>query len=360
MTQRNRIVLIHASFWCVYLSFFIYQISFYQRDEPNWGRLFTVAAIQLFFTSATAYLNYFVFLPRFQQHRNVGRYLLEFLLPFALLIVARLYTERFLIDGFTHEEKYLYRTRFVVNVTLVTLFITIFVGMLRFAAEWFELEAKKRAVENERLSAELRFLKAQINPHFLFNTLNNLYYLAFTQSPNTTEVIAKLSQMMRYMIYDSNHPRVRLEKEIEYMQNYISLEKLRLNEQIPIRFEVRGEPGHVLIAPLILITFLENAFKHGVSNNFAEAWVDVQLEINGNVCTYTVENSKLPEQALKEEKSGIGLQNVRRRLELSYPNQYDLRISDHPDHYRIELKLNVEGNTNSIQNLEFRMMNSQT
>ncbi len=329
----------HLSFWCVYLSFFIYQVSFYQKDAFNWARFLTIIAIQMIFTSVPAYLNYFFFLPQFLEQKKV-RYLLVFLLPFALIILARLYTERFILDGFSHEYQYLYTPRFVTQTTLITLFITVFVGMIRFATDWFTLEAKKKAIENEKLSTELRFLKAQINPHFLFNTLNNLYYLAFTQSPNTTEVIAKLSQMMRYMIYDSNHPQVMLSKEIEYMENYISLEKLRLNDQIPICFEVKGQVERVAVVPLILISFLENAFKHGVSSNFPKAWINVKLELQEQQCVYVVENSKLPAK-LQQEKSGIGLQNVRRRLDLSYPDKYSLDIQDKPDQYRIELKLNV-------------------
>ncbi len=338
--QRKRIVLMHLSFWCVYLSFFIYQVSFYQRDDFNWRRFLTVIVIQMLFTSLPAYINYFFFLPQFLEQKKVGRYLLSFLVPFALLVLIRLYTERLLLDGFTHQYKYLYSPRFVVQTVLITLFITVFVGMLRFAIDWFELESKKKAIENEKLSTELRFLKAQINPHFLFNTLNNLYYLAFTQSPNTTEVIAKLSQMMRYMIYDSNHPQVLLSKEIEYMENYISLEKLRLNDQIPICFEVKGDIGRVSVVPLILISFLENAFKHGVSSNFPKAWINVKLELHGNECVYTVENSKLPAKS-QQEKSGIGLQNVHRRLDLSYPGKYTLAIDDKPDRYRIELKIQI-------------------
>jgi LytS/YehU family sensor histidine kinase len=220
------------------------------------------------------------------------------------------------------------------------LFTVIFLAMIRVVTEWFEFEARKKSVENERLSAELNFLKAQINPHFLFNTLNNLYYLAYTKSSNTPEIIAKLSQMMRYMIYDSNHTQVPLHKEVEYMENYISLERLRLNDQIPIKFEVTGDPHKYRIAPFIFITFLENAFKHGVSNNNPKAWVNVSVQLIGNECIYTVENSKIttakPES---EEKSGIGLQNVARRLELSYPGQYDLNVNDLPDRYLITLKI---------------------
>jgi len=150
-----------------------------------------------------------------------------------------------------------------------------------------------------------------------------------------------LSQMMRYMIYDSNHPRVLLSKEIEYMQSYISLERLRLNNQIPIQFTIEGNIENVWIAPLIFITFLENAFKHGVSNNNPMAWIKINIGVNGDECTYTVENSKVPATPSSAEKSGIGLQNVQRRLELSYPDQYTIKVDDKPDVYFVQLNLNL-------------------
>jgi two-component system sensor histidine kinase AlgZ len=263
--------------------------------------------------------------------------LLEFLIPFMVIMILRIHLQRYMIDGYTHHERYFYSTVYSVQTIVTSLFIVIFVGMLRFAKDWFELEARKKELENEKLIAELNFLKEQINPHFLFNTLNNLYYLAFTQSPNTTEVIAKLSQMMRYMIYDSNHPLVPLSKEIEYMQNYISLERLRLNNTIPIQFEVEGNTEGVRIAPLIFITFLENAFKHGVNTNKPDAWVNISIHVDGKKCVYTVENSRITTNGT--ERSGIGLQNVKRRLELSYPALYELQVNVRHDRYSVQLNL---------------------
>jgi two-component system, LytTR family, sensor histidine kinase AlgZ len=339
--HRNRVMLLHLSFWCVYLSFNLYQITVFQRERGiDWGQLIMSATIQLVFTMLIAYLNYFYTWPRFLQSKNLWRYIVEFSIPFALLITARIHLQRYLGDGYTHQIHYFYSSFFIVQVTAITLFIVLFVGMLRFAVDWFEFEARKKEVENERLIAELNFLKAQINPHFLFNTLNNLYYLAYTKSENTTEVIAKLSQMMRYMIYDSNHPRVLLNKEVEYMQNYISLERLRLNNQIPIDFKIEGSTENISIAPLIFITFLENAFKHGVSNNNPKAWVDILIHISGRECIYTVKNSK-PKVGAGPEKSGIGLQNVERRLQLSYPGQYKIKVEDSDDFYFVQLNLTL-------------------
>src|SRR5687768_15537783 len=291
--HRNRVLLLHLSFWCVYLSFNLYQITVFQRARGiAWGQLFTSAAIQLIFTMGIAYLNYFYTWPRFLNSKNLWRYIAEFSIPFALLITARVHLQRYLIDGYTHQVEHFYSSFFIVQITAVTLFIVLFVGMLRFAVDWFEFEARKKEVENERLIAELNFLKAQINPHFLFNTLNNLYYLAYSKSENTTEVISKLSQVMRYMIYDANHERVMLDKEIEYMQNYISLERLRLNNQIPIDFTINGNTTGVEVAPLILITFLENAFKHGVTSTNAQSWVKILIQVDSGKLRYIVENSK--------------------------------------------------------------------
>lgn len=339
--QQRRVFLLHFSFWCVYLSFFLYQITSRRGGEIDWSRVLTAASLQISFAAIAAYLNYFIFLPRFLKHKNFARYLAEFIVPFALLMIVRMSIDRYLVDGYTGREEWVYSTRFLVQVCTTNLFIVIFVAMLRFAVEWIDLEAQKKDVENQRLTAELNFLKAQINPHFLFNTLNNLYYLAYSKSDNTTEVIAKLSQMMRYMIYDSNHPKVLLKKEIDYMQNYIGLERLRLNDQVPIQFNVQGDVENVWIAPLIFITFLENAFKHGVNNSNPKAWVDIAIKLEGSTCYYTVENSKPADRKEAPEKSGIGLRNVQRRLELSYPGAYTLNTTDAHDRYIVNLKLEL-------------------
>lgn len=340
---RNRVLLIHVSFWLVYLSFFYYQLSNFRHGrEIDWARASVVGFFQLAITMLIAYLNYFYLLPRFLTHKKFWRYVLELIVPFIIIITLRVHGQRFLIDGYTFQRHHFYSTFYIVEVTIITLFITIFIGMVRFAANWFELAARQKETENQRLTAELNFLKAQINPHFLFNTLNNLYYLAYTQSSNTTEVIAKLSQMMRYMIYDSNYQKVPLSKEIEYMQNYISLERLRLNTELPIKLEIEGNPQGVLIAPLIFITFLENAFKHGVSNNYPDSWVSILIQLRGKECIYRVENSKIPSAKPEAgEKSGIGLQNVKRRLELSYPEQHKLVIEDKTDRYFVQLNITL-------------------
>lgn len=340
---RNRNLWLHLSFWCVYLSFHFYQVSVFQRrmDVFDWPKASALIAVQFLLTMAISYFNYFILLPRFLVRKKWGTYLLEFILPFAATIALRIALQRWIVDEFTHQEKHFYSNTFIVQAVVVTLFIVVFIGFLRFVSDWFEFEAAKQEIENQKLVAELNFLRAQINPHFLFNTLNNLYYLAYSNSPNTTEVISKLSLVMRYMIYDANHSKVLLTKEIEYMENYIALEKLRLSGQANISFNITGDVSTVQVVPLILITFLENAFKHGVSNSSEPAWVKVSIDVKDHVLDYTVENSKSPGARDLAGKSGIGLANVSRRLDLLYPNKYELSVSDEPDRYYIHLKLDL-------------------
>lgn len=341
--HRQRKLLMHIGFWCVYASFFFYRISYSRGGEdPDWDRILKDVSFQVIAMIVISYINYFFFLPRLFKTRNLGRYLVEFIPVFLLLAYMVVLGKRAILDDDSWMQKVVYSDRFMIIVMLNTFFLVIFVGLLRFVENWFEMEARKKEFENEQLTSELRFLKAQINPHFLFNTLNNLYYLAFNKSPNTTEVIAKLSTMMRYMLYDSNHARVPLEKEIEYIENYISLEKLRLNQEVPITFEVKGSTAGVSIVPLVLITFLENAFKHGVSNSTKGSWIKATLDVEQGTCHYTVSNSKITESGKTvTEKSGIGLQNVKRRLELSYPDNHQLEVTEDENSYFVDLKLNL-------------------
>lgn len=346
---RYRKPLLHVAFWLVYASFFFYQISFGRKGEPDWARIGLDFSFHITSLLALSYLNYFVFLPQLLRDQNPGRYLLRFLPVFALASYLILLGKRAILAPFFGQESWVHSARFAVSVILTSWFIVIFVGLLRFVEDYFRHEAERKENQNQQLTSELRFLRAQVNPHFLFNTLNNLYYLAVNNSPQTPEVIAKLSGMMRYMLHDSNHPTVSLAREIEYMHSYIELEKMRLEEEVPIIFEVdlsgrgaveveRSGAGQARIVPLILITFLENAFKHGIGNG--EGWITVTLQLSGNQLDYKVSNS-LVEHSAKTvtQKSGIGLINVKRRLELSYPDQHRLEVITSSDQYTVHLQL---------------------
>ena len=340
--QKHRMKIIHLLFWLVYFSFFFYQISNRPRTEDiPFLEIFINALSHTLFLAVVAYLNYFIILPRYFNSKNGMKYTLEFAIMATLVLAAYIPLKRLIVDGYTHHEGFYYSNRFAIGSFVTSVLVSAFVASLRFFTEWQELEEQKTKFKNEKLTAELKFLRNQINPHFLFNTLNNLYSLAYSNSPQTTEVISRLSQMMRYMVYDCNHDTVSLEKEIEYIKNYISLEKLRLNNNTPIDFEIKGDPGTKYIMPLLLIPFLENAFKHGVSNNQA-SWIKASLDCSTNTISLQVKNSiNSKNGASASSNSGVGLENLKRRLVLNYPDKHKLEFnaSDHQYNANLEVKL---------------------
>jgi hypothetical protein len=348
---RHRKPSLHIAFWLVYASFFIYQISYGSKQGPDWARVVPDFTFHIAGLLAMSYLNYFVLLPKYLENQRLGSYLARFLPIYAVLIYLFVLGKQAILEPLLDGSTWIYSPRFVSGVILASLLIVAFVGLLRFVEDYFRHEAERKESENNQLTSELRFLRAQINPHFLFNTLNNLYYLAVNESPQTPEVIAKLSGMMRYMLYQSNHPTVPLKEEIGYMENYIELERMRLNEDVPIAFEVREEDGDLAgqlpnldgyrIAPLILITFLENAFKHGISNGGrGKSWITVQLTVNDGDLHYRVQNGKVSRaEKTVPDASGIGLTNVRRRLALVYPDKHELAIRETEDTYTVDLHL---------------------
>jgi LytS/YehU family sensor histidine kinase len=209
---------------------------------------------------------------------------------------------------------------------------------LKFILDWFLNEKVKSRLENEKLIAELAFLKSQINPHFLFNSLNNIYSLAYQKAEKTPEAILKLSEIMRYMLYESNVDKVALSDEIRYLQNYIELQKLRFKDHIHIKFEIIGDLFGLKITPLILISFVENAFKHGIATDI-DVPISITLNLSQGKLFFQVVNKK--SEMNKDMTGGIGLSNVKRRLELLYKGQYNLNIDDKNDIYRCELNLNL-------------------
>ncbi|MBS1637918.1 MAG: sensor histidine kinase [Bacteroidetes bacterium] len=197
-----------------------------------------------------------------------------------------------------------------------------------------------RIAEKEKVDVELSYLKAQINPHFLFNTLNSIYSMAIEKSDNTPEAVVKLSAMMRYVLSEANKDFVPLEKEIAYLQSYIALQRFRFGGSVKLSFDIFGSPDGYRIPPLILIPFVENAFKHGV-NAEEDSEIFVEINIKENNLSLFVGNRKVKVHITEEEKSGIGINNVRNRLNLLYPGRHTLLIDDTNTHYVMRLNLTL-------------------
>ena len=216
-------------------------------------------------------------------------------------------------------------------------------GFIKLANSLIISEKQKKALENERLNAELNFLKLQINPHFLFNTLNSIYSQAHLKSEQTEYSSLKFSQIMRYVLYDSTTEKIPLTRDLEYIRNYIDLQKLRISKNITIQYEVTGVTNDLLIAPLLLITFIENAFKHGISYSSPSA-IDIKIGVTGTDLTLTVGNTivRRPLSTGETRGGGVGLVNARRRLDVLYPGRYLLDISDNNSIYVVNLKISLD------------------
>lgn len=228
-----------------------------------------------------------------------------------------------------------------VRVDFVSLVLFVIVCVLamaiRFSQQWRASEKRAILSEADKAQAELSFFKAQINPHFLFNTLNNIYAMAVISHANTAPSILKLSKMMRYITEEATEDYVLLEDEIACLNNYIDLQKLRLNSKTSVQFEVRGSSATLRITPLVLMTFVENAFKYGVSGHNPVV-IEIGIDITGKDIHFYCQN-QIVEARSDTERQGLGIANTRKRLDFLYPDLYDLRIRNEEKTFRVDLKL---------------------
>ncbi|RYC66987.1 sensor histidine kinase [Spirosoma sordidisoli] len=200
--------------------------------------------------------------------------------------------------------------------------------------------------ERDKLALELNFLKAQVNPHFLFNTLNSIYARIFDTDEPAANLVLQLAELMRYNLYETDQPRIALDKELAYIQNYLNLERNRLADQpITIDYQQQGDAGVCQVAPLLLIAFVENAFKHGIKGGMSNAYVRVDATVVEHRLTFTVVNSVAPRRGAagtRAKSGGVGLVNVRRRLEALYAHKHTLTITPAADVYRVQLVIDLE------------------
>ncbi|MCB0533738.1 MAG: histidine kinase [Lewinellaceae bacterium] len=217
-----------------------------------------------------------------------------------------------------------------------------FAVALKIIRDWDKKDRLTNQLQTEKRDAELQFLRAQIHPHFLFNTLNNLYGLALQQSPHTPDSILRLSGLLDFILYECNTDRIPLKKEIQLILDYIELEKLRIGDRLQLQFSVEDEGLNALIAPLLLLPLVENAFKHGARAANDAVFIKIDLRVQDQNLYFQVENSK-PEdkQEAGNGSKGIGLLNIEKRLKLLYPGQYFMHKSNTASTFLISLKLNL-------------------
>ena len=223
----------------------------------------------------------------------------------------------------------------------IFLLVFIFSTGIKVINQWLQSERRSKQIENEKLNTELSFLKAQINPHFLFNTLNNIYSLAADRSEQTAPAVMKLSSIMRYVLTEAKNDSVPLEKEIQFISDYIELQKMRSTNKTLVSFTVAGDIAGKQVSPLLFLPFIENAFKYGISTRELSP-IDIFLESENGTLDFRVKNNKYVNSMLKlSSNTGIGIQNARRRLQLLYEGKYQLDITDEPSTYAIHLNMKL-------------------
>ncbi len=215
--------------------------------------------------------------------------------------------------------------------------------LLKYGRDRMIEKRKLEALLKEKATAELNFLKAQIHPHFLFNTLNNLYALTLEKSDDAPEVVAKLSEILDYMLYQCNDPTVLVSKEVELIQHYIDLEKLRYGDRLSLHFSAQIDDPQIRIAPLILLSIVENAFKHGASGSLRQPVINIDLVVQAKRLHFKVFNTKALHLAQDERayRKGIGTDNIKRQLELVYPSHHEWCVEEGEEDYEVQLKIEL-------------------
>lgn len=335
---RNSVVQ-HMLFWglsfYVLLNIFSGSSSFQKID-------FIYTSIFMFSLFVPVELNLFLLIPRFLNRK---KYLLFCFLFFVIILIFSLFNQWLfssLIDqilpGYYFISFYSYFDLlkfFIVFLSITTL--------LHLSKEWFELNESRQKVillEKEKIDAELKALSNQVNPHFLFNSLNVLYSLAINNENRTSDAIIKLSDILRYVIYESNHEMVSLSSEIKLIYNFIELQQYRISPDADIQFEQNIENENFQIAPMLLLPLVENSYKHGVKGDVEDTFIRMKLIQQGNEVEFSIENNKgLSGELDGKQSGGVGLKNIRSRLELLYPNNFIFEVEDKENVFSVKLKI---------------------
>lgn len=329
----------------IILSTFYNKFNYFPVDDFFYYRLFLNITI--------FYLNYSVLVPRLLLNKKTGIYALVSLafIAFFIFVYQNVLPSISLMPGFDNQQELLnFKNGQKVNESRKLFFLGLVQGIVIFllfaislsiklAIELHKNEKIKNLIKTQKINAELSFLKTQLNPHFLFNTLNSIYSLANKKSDDTTEAIITLSELMRYMIYETNKEFVTLQNEIDYIKNFISLQNLRLKDSSGVRFNVRGKLDYN-IEPLLLISFIENAFKYGTDYT-GKTNITIEIKVEDDILNLKVSNYI----SFKEKNnlhSGVGIENIKNRLNILYPNSHTLNIEGFDKLFKVELLLKLK------------------
>ncbi|MEO8416221.1 MAG: sensor histidine kinase [Ginsengibacter sp.] len=349
--KRSTRIKRHVIFWSFFYVYQVIRLSFLypfnHLHDSVAPILISSLAIGFLQNVFLTYLVVYYLIPQFISKKKYFLFATGILVAFIIMFgwnILYIRINKIFIHaiGSTKQNPYIFLRgviiRLVGNAPLVcALFVS-----LKALKNWHLRELENEQLTREKANAELQLLKAQIHPHFLFNTLNNIYSFALAKSPLAADLVQKLSDMLSYMITDCNRLTVPVEKEIQLIKDYIGLERVRYGERLDIQMYVNGDYQNSMIVPLLMIPFVENCFKHGASMMRGKQWMHLVISVNEYELDFNLSNSKPAQPNVIKNKNGIGLLNVQKRLDLLYPGRHELNINSTENTFSVYLKVALE------------------
>lgn len=335
--------LIHLSFWILVWLFFK---TFFSVGSSNQQFIFWFSILLSIISIVASYVFVYNLLPNYLLQKKYKKFALYTTYSAVFITCGVFMTMAF---GFVFYFNLEYQkmpalTKSSSVILVCVLLIVVLASVVKILLHNYQSLERNKTLENKILQAqlqlkeqELKFLKMQIHPHFLFNSLNTIYGFALKKKEEAPEMILKLSNLLDYILYQVNKPKVNLQDEIDHLEDYIALEEMRFNDTLKVNFYKENINETIQVAPMLLIPFLENSFKHGEIIN-GSMQVDISLKMNNNTLLFKIENSS---NNAKGEKPGIGLENIRKRLEMLYPNDHQLKITHENEKFSVDLQIEI-------------------
>jgi hypothetical protein len=350
MNKGKKIIdIIMNTWWLRHLLFWIFSLNYFVLGLGMTGKTFTIDNLKVSYLRQLKYLPGFLLIvypvlyfliPRYLEKRKFLRFTIGFIL--LIFFVGGTYANILKLSPTSIFDYAGFNITKGGRNLLPFIHISGIAMCIKFIKKAYLHESKALQASQQKSLAELELLKAQIHPHFLFNTLNNLFAHTLRHSDYAPQIVVKLSALLRFMIYQSREEFIPLADEIQLLKNYIDLEKLRYGKELDFSLIITGNPGEKWIRPLLLLPLLENSFKHGMSQQLDEKWIKLDIQIKEDSLLFNLSNSKSPGSTIPKvnrKLGGIGLENVRRRLELLYTEDYSLNIKNEENQYRVVLDL---------------------
>lgn len=342
MQKRKTLhIIIHIAVWLMVFTFPLLLLP--KNSDTNLFHFMLHNLVSWVALIIVFYINYLDLIERLLFHKKHLRFFLYNLLILIFIACISTWLKSLIPDHRPHPEDFSeleHMARFFLRDLLSTGLTVGLALAIRMTEKWHDVEMEKQEAEHKRSEAELRNLRQQLNPHFLFNTLNNIYALIDISQNKAQEAVLELSNLLRYVLYDNNHTTVTIEKELEFIRNYVALMRLRLTAETEVTLDIDVQDKQAEIVPLLFISLIENAFKHGVASN-SPCFIHISIKQEGNMLAARICNSRFPKTTNDHSGSGIGLANLKRRLEILYPDSHSFHIDMDENTYATELKIRI-------------------